>query len=138
MLLVTGQRRGEVAGMKWSEIGPDGWRIPSERSKNSKGHLAPLSSLAREILADVPEIGDLVFRSHSDTPLQGWSRAAKRLQKLCGPMDSWHFHDLRRTFATHLRSLGIDRLGKQTPQPCRGGVTKIMTAIPPIPSRPPR
>ena len=58
MLLVTGQRRREVAGMRWSEIADDGWRIPEERAKNGKGHLVPLSSLAREILADVPEIGD--------------------------------------------------------------------------------
>jgi integrase len=126
MLLVTGQRRGEVAGMRWSEIGADGWRIPSERSKNSKGHLAPLSSLAREILADVPQIGELVFRSHHDTPLQGWSRAMKRLQKLCGPMEPWHLHDLRRTFATHLRSLGIDRLVvSKLLNHAEGGVTKI-------------
>ena len=71
MLLVTGQRRGEVAGMKWSEITADGWRIPGERAKKGKGHLVPLSSLAREILADVPEIGELVFRSHSDTAATG-------------------------------------------------------------------
>jgi integrase len=126
LLLVTGQRRGEVAGMKWCEITADGWRIPSERSKNGKGHLVPLSSLAREILADVPEIGELVFRSHSDTPLQGWSRAAKRLQKLCGPMEPWHLHDLRRTFATHVRSLGIDRLVvSKLLNHAEGGVTKI-------------
>ena len=126
MLLVTGQRRGEVAGMKWSEITADGWRIPGERAKNSKGHLVPLSSLAREILDGVPEIGELVFRSHSDTPFQGWSRPAKRLQKLCGPMEPWHLHDLRRTFATHLRSLGIDRLVvSKLLNHAEGGVTSI-------------
>jgi integrase len=126
MLLVTGQRRGEVAGMKWSEISPDGWRLPAERAKKGKGHLVPLSTLAREVLADLPEIGELVFRSHSDTPLQGWSRAAKRLQKLCGPMEPWHFHDLRRTFATHLRSLGIDRLVvSKLLNHAEGGVTRI-------------
>jgi hypothetical protein len=57
MLLVTGQRRGEVASMKWNEIGPDGWRIPAERAKSSKGMLVPLSTLAREILDSVPRIG---------------------------------------------------------------------------------
>src|SRR5262249_23669364 len=49
-------------------------------------------------------------RSHRDAPVQNWSKAAKRLRKLCGPMEPWHLHDLRRTFATHLRSLGVDRL----------------------------
>ena len=100
MLLITGQRRGEIAGMRWSEITADGWRIPSERSKSGKGHLVPLSSLAREILDDVPQIGELVFRSINDQPLRGWTKPARRLQKLCGPMEPWHLHDLRRTFAT--------------------------------------
>jgi integrase len=108
MLLVTGQRRGEVAGMKWSEINGEGWRLPGERTKNGKGHLVPLSSLARDILKDIPQIGELVFRSRTDTPLQGWNKPVKRL--LCEPMEPWRLHDLRRTFATHLRSLGVDRL----------------------------
>jgi integrase len=110
MLLVTGQRRGEVAGMKWGEIAAEGWRLPGERAKKGKGHLVPLSTLAREILEGLPQIGELVFRSHNDTQLQGWSKTAKRLHKLCGPMEPWTLHDLRRTFATHLRSLGVDRL----------------------------
>ena len=106
-LLVTGQRRGEVAGMKWSEINGEGWKLPGERSKNGKGHLVPLSSLARDILKDIPQIGELVFRSRTDTVLQGWNKPVKRLQ--CS-IEPWHLHDLRRTFATHLRSLGVDRL----------------------------
>ena len=73
-LLVTGQRRGEVAGMKWSEITDDGWRLPGERVKNGKGHLVPLSSLAREILDGVPEIGELVFRSRNDAQLLDWQK----------------------------------------------------------------
>ena len=46
MLLVTGQRCGEVGGMRWSEIAEDGWHVPNERAKRGKGHLVPLSSLA--------------------------------------------------------------------------------------------
>ena len=127
MLLVTGQRRGEVAGMRWSEIIPEGWRLPAERAKKGKGHLVPLSSLAREVLDGVPQIGELVFRSaHGDQPLQGWSRAAKRLHSLCGPMEEWHLHDLRRTFATQLRSLGVDRLVvSKLLNHAEGGVTKV-------------
>jgi integrase len=109
MLLVTGQRRGEVAGMKWSEIAEDGWRLPNERAKKGKGHLVPLSTLAREILSDVPQIGEYVFRSRNDKPLQGWSNAKERMDALA-PIPDWHLHDLRRTFATQLRTLGVDRL----------------------------
>jgi integrase len=108
MLLITGQRRGEVAGMRWSEISSDGWNLPGERAKKGKGHLVPLSTLAREILDGVSQIGELVFRTRTDIPLAGWSKTAKRLQSL--PMEPWHLHDLRRTFATHMRALGIDRL----------------------------
>ena len=110
MALVTGQGRGEIAGMKWAEISADGWKLPGERAKKGKGHLVPLSSLARDILDGAPQIGELVFRSHRDAPVQNWSKAAKQLRKLCGPMEPWHLQDLSRTFATHLRSLGVDRL----------------------------
>ena len=37
MLLITGQRRGEVAGMKWSEITADGWRTPGRARQEGQG-----------------------------------------------------------------------------------------------------
>jgi integrase len=126
LLLVTGQRRGEVTGMKWSEITADGWKLPSERAKRGRGHLVPLSSLAREILDGVPEISEFVFRGPKDAPTQSWGKADNRLHKLCGPMEPWRVHDLRRTFATHLRSIGIERLVvSKLLNHAEGGVTKI-------------
>lgn len=110
-LLVTGQRRGEVADMKWSEIDGDGWRLPGARAKSSQGHLVPLSSLACEILRDIPRMGDHVFVAYRDKPLQGWSKAKSRVDALCPEIvELWRIHDLRRTTATHMRSLGVDRL----------------------------
>ena len=126
MLLVTGQRRGEVAGMKWGEITPDGWRLPGERAKKGKGHLVPLSSLAREILDGIPQLDEYVFRHHADAPVRGWNQATNRTRKLCGPMELWRLHDLRRTFATQLRAVGIDRLVvSKLLNHAEGGVTKI-------------
>jgi integrase len=124
MLLVTGQRRGEVSGMRWSEITDDGWHIPAERSKNGNAHLVPLSSLAIEILADVPRIGGVhVFRAHRDVPLKGFHTAK---QGLGVESPDWRLHDLRRTFATHLRSIGIDRLVvSKLLNHTEGGVTHI-------------
>ena len=88
--------------------------------------MVPLSTLACEILADTPQIGEHVFRVHHDKPLAAWSKAAKRLQGLCGPMEPWRLHDLRRTFATQLRSLGVDRLVvSKLLNHAEGGVTKI-------------
>ena len=47
-LLLTGQRREEVAGMKWGEIAANlsAWTIPGARAKNGVAHLVPLSSPA--------------------------------------------------------------------------------------------
>ena len=119
MLIITGQRCGEVGGMKWSEIADDGWHVPNERAKSGRGHLIPLSSLAREILDEVPEIGELVFR----TRLGSWSWAKERVD---AKIPHWRLHDLRRTFATHLRSLGVDRLVvSKLLNHAEGGVTKI-------------
>ena len=110
-LLVTGQRRGEVADMKWSEIDSDGWNLPGARAKSSAGHRVPLSSLAREILGSIPRSGEHVFIARDDKPLQGWSKAKARADTLCTErVASWRIHDLRRTMATHMRSLGVDRL----------------------------
>ena len=126
LLLVTGQRRGEVGGMKWSELTADGWRLPGERTKKGKGTIVPLSSLAREILDGIPQIGEHVFRHHRDAPPQGWSRAINKVRTLCGPMEEWRVHDLRRTFATHLRAIGIDRLVvSKLLNHSEGGVTNI-------------
>ena len=119
MLLVTGQRCGEVGGMKWREIVDDGWHVPNERAKSGKGHLVPLSTLARGILSDVPQIGERVFRA----PLGSWSWAKERVD---AKIPHWRLHDLRRTFATHLRSIGIDRLvvSKLLNQ-AEAGITKV-------------
>jgi integrase len=86
----------------------------------------PLSSLAREILDGVPQIGELVFRANVDAAPRGWSRIAARVERLTGPMEPWRIHDLRRTFATHLRSLGVERLVvSKLLNHAEGGATKI-------------
>jgi integrase len=110
MMLCTAQRRGEVASMKWSQIGADGWRLPAASAKTKVGHLVPLSSLAREILDSLPQIGDYVFRAHKDAPLQGWSKSKARLDRLVSLPEPWQVEDMRRSAATHMRSLGVVRL----------------------------
>ena len=111
MMLCTAQRRGEVASMKWSQIGPDGWRLPAASAKTNVGHLVPLSTLSREILNGVPQIGEYVFRSgRADAPYQGWSKSKARLDRLVTLDAPWQVEDTRRTAATHMRSLGVDRV----------------------------
>jgi integrase len=52
IILVTGQRPGEVIGMHSSEIDGDWWTIPAERAKNGKAHRVFLTATAQEIIGD--------------------------------------------------------------------------------------
>ncbi len=113
LLLLTGSRRNEVGGMKWSEIEGDTWLLPGERTKNARPHIVPLSSTAREILDHLPRFdgSDYVFTSGrartrgengervTDRPVSGWGRANERLDSMSGVTD-WRLHDLRRTLVT--------------------------------------
>ena len=57
LLLLTGCRRTELAGMLWSEIGADStWVIPGARTKNRRSHAVPLPPLARHILNTIKPI----------------------------------------------------------------------------------
>lgn len=57
-LLVTGQRRGEVAAARWSEFDFEDriWVIPKHHTKNKRPHLVPLSHLAIQLLHDLQMI----------------------------------------------------------------------------------
>ncbi|MHA7852515.1 tyrosine-type recombinase/integrase [Roseovarius sp.] len=116
LLLLTGQRRDEVAGMSWSEINfaERVWVLPSSRSKNGKAHTVHLSEAALSVLESLPKIEgtDLVFpatrvrRKEPDgsmpvlRPISGFSVAKRRLDEASG-VAGWTLHDLRRSFATH-------------------------------------
>jgi integrase len=63
LLLLLGQRRSEIGGMRRSEIEGDTWCVPKERMKGGLAHVVPLPALAIEIIKAVPQIGDsdLIF-----------------------------------------------------------------------------
>jgi integrase len=70
LLLLTGQRLYEVAGMTWGELDLDNrvWQLPAERVKNGRQHEVALSDLAMEILRGLPPIDDSVFVFPSTDP----------------------------------------------------------------------
>ena len=118
LLIVTGQRLNEVAGLRRSELSDDGtlWAISSTRTKNHRDHIVPLSGTARRLIADIVTPSDLVFSSTGTTAVSGWNRLKRRLDsamlKLAdrerdGKIPHWRLHDLRRTFVTGLGNLGI-------------------------------
>jgi integrase len=128
-LILTVQRRDEVADMKRTELRPQDrlWVIPTERVKNGQEHEVPLSNLATVLFESLPEIGKagLVFTVTGETPVSGFSRAKMRmdveilkLQKAeatargenpdkVQPLPNWTLHDLRRTGASGMARLGI-------------------------------
>ena len=58
LLLLTGQRRDEVAGVEWSEIdlGKAIWTMPREKAKNRRAHEVQLSAPAVAILKSLPQV----------------------------------------------------------------------------------
>lgn len=120
LLALTGQRREEVAGMRWSEIDlPRAlWSIAPSRTKNGLPHDVPLSDVALEIMRGVNrrEDRDLVFGSRQG-PFSGWSKSKAALdERMLIAVEktdpgakrlAWRLHDLRRTAATRMADLGV-------------------------------
>lgn len=111
LLILTLQRRGEVAGMMLGELSQDRqlWSLPPLRTKNGQPHEVPLLPRARAILHRVPRLeSSFVFpaRHKLDRAFTGYSPAKRALDAAC-PIDDWTLHDLRRTGATGLGNLGV-------------------------------
>ncbi|MGA8756872.1 MAG: tyrosine-type recombinase/integrase [Stellaceae bacterium] len=134
MMLVTGQRKGEIIGLHKQEIDHQKrlWTLPATRAKNGREHLIPLSTLALGILTESgPNEAGYLFPSRiTGAPYRGQSidHAARYLfdprptswpkkrplrsisvPPLAGIMERFTPHDLRRTVATRMRELGISR-----------------------------
>lgn len=127
LLLLTMQRRQEVAEMDWSEIDlvARTWTLPAERAKNDEAHIIPLTDMAvAELEALYPQERGFVFSTTGTTPVSGYSRAKRildermlkvmqrRLEERGGDpniakLNDWRLHDLRRTGATNLQALGV-------------------------------
>jgi integrase len=109
LLVLTGQRRGEVVGMQWAELDLENrlWTLPRERVKNDRRHEVPLSAQAIAVIDGLPRISDrFVFSLNAETPLNGFGKNKDRIDELSGVSD-WVVHDLRRTVASGMARLGI-------------------------------
>jgi integrase len=113
LLVLTGQRRAEVAGMTWREVDPAAqlWTLPAARAKNNREHTVPLPDLAAEILRTLPRIddSDLVLTLTGRVPLRAFGNIKRRLDALMPPdTPPWVLHDIRRTVASGMARLGIN------------------------------
>jgi integrase len=123
LLLLTGQRRNEVAGMTWGELDLDKalWRIPGGRTKNDEAHEVPLSDAALAVIASLPRIKSdkgFLFTTNGETHVSGYSRAKAVIEKSMldiareergqdVEIPRWTFHDLRRTAVSGMARLSI-------------------------------
>jgi integrase len=108
--MLTGCRREEIGGLRWSEI--DLYKalivLPPGRTKTSREHSVPLSAMALDIIEAQPrrEGRDYVF---GDGPhgYKGFSQGKAELDRRAKIDPRWVIHDLRRSFSTRLHELGI-------------------------------
>lgn len=126
LLMLTGQRKNEVAGAQHSEISQNRrlWTVPSERFKTGQDHIVPLSSDALSLIGDLPrwkgkDAGDCLFSTtEGKKPINGFSNAKDALDtamlaalKEENPkaiLPDWVFHDVRRTVRTRLSALRVN------------------------------
>jgi integrase len=113
LLLLTAQRRGEVAAMRWDQLDLDCgvWRLASTDTKTGREHVLPLSPQVTEMLCSVPQFvrSPLLFpssRHRSDRPVSGFSKAKLLADRLSG-VEGWTWHDLRRSAATGMARLNV-------------------------------
>jgi integrase len=131
LLVLTGQRKGEVLRLRWSHLDLDGgeldgprWRIPSNVAKNAREHIVPLVPAAVALLQALPSraVGGWVFPSHGEsghrTSLQ---KVTARLREAVRAADSgkgeatgdrepFRLHDIRRSVCSYLGELGVSRV----------------------------
>ena len=121
VLLLTGQRLSEVAGMTDAELHGDEWHLPAGRTKNKRAHDVPLSDTVQAVLGAVERIDGkpgFIFTTTGTTPVSGFFKARAHLAEAMERIASeeqgkaveiprWTFHDLRRTAATGMARLGI-------------------------------
>jgi integrase len=112
LLVLTGCRRQEVGGMRWSELDAEAgtWTIPAERSKNGRAHELPLPPDAWDIINGVPPMAsrDQLFGTRAPGGFVYWSEGKRRLNaRLGAAVAPFVLHDLRRTVATRMADLGV-------------------------------
>lgn len=115
MVLLTGQRPGEVSDMRWDEINGAVWTIPAEKAKNREENRVPLGRMALEVVEQAKayaiDDNDYVFPSSHikgravSRPALG--KAIRRHYEEMGIKERFTPHDLRRTVRTRLAEIGI-------------------------------
>lgn len=108
LLICTGQRRGEITGIRGEYFSQNECTItfPTSLTKNHREHTFPLGPLATSCLTSLGIPIGLLFPARGrTTPFNGWGKSKALLDEISG-VSGWTLHDLRRTFATRLAEIG--------------------------------
>jgi integrase len=112
VLLLTGQRRGEVGAMRWAEVDLERkeWLLPD--TKSGRAHMVPLVDAACDLITTLPRYDESpwAFASYRDPTkhVNGWHNAKRALDgAMTEQIPEWHLHDLRRSFRTACPRLHI-------------------------------
>lgn len=126
LILLTGQRPGEVKSMRWRDIEDDNWVIPPEIAKNGRRHVVPLAPFVLQMLNQLRAKGEehrtktdhpgfqesiplYVFYSDTGRHVQWLTKALVRINEFCDFEERFTAHDLRRSCATGMASIGTSR-----------------------------
>ncbi len=124
LLLLTGQRSGEVMSMKWEDIDNGVWKQSTNKTRSH--HLVPLSTQVQAIINNrrlgvdyskkqqwmldspfvFPSLYNIALGSKGEHS-RSVAKSRDKLKKWSG-ITHWHSHDLRRTARTLLSRLKID------------------------------
>jgi integrase len=126
LLILTGQRREEIGGLRWSEVIDPATgkltcelRLAAERTKNGRLHVVPLSDMAHVVVAAQPRrLNRALVFGEGQGGFGGFGHCKTRLDKRilegrkaqdgkAKPMAPWRLHDIRRTVATGMANLGV-------------------------------
>jgi integrase len=143
LMITTGQRRAEVAGITWGEIDLTRalWTLPARRTKARRQHAIPLPDLAvaclrarRDAFKRLPRPDDLVLPTigrdgNTIAPVSGWNWLKRELDRRVG-IPPWHLHDFRRSLVTICAEHGadvavLDSLLNHASSATRGGVIGV-------------
>jgi integrase len=110
LLILTGQRRGEIAALRtdWINFKERTLTLPPSITKNGREHTFPFGPVTKTLLEDCPSFDGVLFpaRGNSETTFSGWSKCKFAFDAKLKNVAPWTLHDLRRTFSSGQAALG--------------------------------
>ena len=115
LLILTGQRKGEIAALQWEWIDQFEQTItfPASATKNKRQHTFPYGQATAHLIKQLPEINEYLFpasrthvRGKPTTIFNGWPKSKLQFDATLTAVEPYTLHDVRRTFSSTHAALG--------------------------------